>query len=57
MKRTVTVIETLTYFIEVDADASFDAYDVEVLAMTQWRENPGRKPDDYEVEFFAKDEV
>lgn len=57
MKRTVTVVETMTYFIEVDADPSLDAYDVEVLAMTEWNADHGRTPDDYEVEFFAKDEA
>ncbi len=57
MKRIVTVVETQTYFIEVDAPASMDAYDVEILAMDEWEANPMRKPDDYDVEFFAREEA
>jgi hypothetical protein len=59
MKRTVTVIETLTYFIEVDADESMDAYNVEILAQEKWNDRhlSNYMWSDYEVEFFAREEA
>lgn len=58
MKRTVTVIETLTYYIEVDAPPDTEYHDASVdaaeIAQEEWEANPGRQPDNHDVEFIVR---
>lgn len=48
MKRTATVIETVTYTITFYVPDGADETAIEDAAHEEWGINPSRKPDDYE---------
>ena len=50
MKKIATVIETMVYFIEFEAEDSATEDQIEEAAREEWGANPGRKPHDYTCE-------